>query len=52
MNNFIIIILDGVGIGELPDSHLYQDEGSNTLCKHCFKGWRFESSEPSIAWSW
>ncbi|HAB51978.1 MAG TPA: phosphopentomutase, partial [Ignavibacteriales bacterium] len=31
MNNFIIIILDGVGIGELPDSHLYQDEGSNTL---------------------
>jgi phosphopentomutase len=31
MNNFIIIILDGVGIGELPDSHLYNDEGSNTL---------------------
>jgi phosphopentomutase len=31
MNNFIIIILDGVGIGELPDSHLYKDEGSNTL---------------------
>ena len=31
MNNFIIIILDGVGIGELPDSHLYHDEGSNTL---------------------
>jgi len=31
MKNFIIIILDGVGIGELPDSHLYNDEGSNTL---------------------
>jgi phosphopentomutase len=31
MNNFIILILDGVGIGELPDSHLYKDEGSNTL---------------------
>jgi phosphopentomutase len=31
MNNFIIIILDGVGIGELPDSYLYHDEGSNTL---------------------
>ncbi len=31
MNNFIIIILDGVGIGELPDSYLYKDEGSNTL---------------------
>jgi phosphopentomutase len=31
MKNFIIIILDGVGIGELPDSHLYHDEGSNTL---------------------
>jgi phosphopentomutase len=31
MNNFIIIILDGVGIGELPDAYLYKDEGSNTL---------------------
>lgn len=31
MNNFIVIILDGVGIGELPDAHLYHDEGSNTL---------------------
>lgn len=31
MNNFIILILDGLGIGELPDSHLYNDEGSNTL---------------------
>lgn len=31
MNNFFIIVLDGVGIGELPDAHLYHDEGSNTL---------------------
>jgi phosphopentomutase len=31
MNNFIIIILDGVGIGELPDANFYKDEGSNTL---------------------
>lgn len=31
MNNFIVIVLDGVGIGELPDASLYRDEGSNTL---------------------
>jgi phosphopentomutase len=31
LNNFIIIILDGVGIGELPDAAAYNDEGSNTL---------------------
>lgn len=31
MNNFVIIILDGVGIGELPDADKYGDEGSNTL---------------------
>jgi phosphopentomutase len=27
----ITIVLDSVGIGELPDAHLYGDEGSNTL---------------------
>lgn len=32
MNNFFIIILDGVGIGELPDASNYNDSGSNTLC--------------------
>jgi phosphopentomutase len=32
MNNFFIIVLDGVGIGELPDASDYNDEGSNTLC--------------------
>ena len=27
----IVIILDSVGIGELPDAALYEDQGSNTL---------------------
>lgn len=31
MNNFIFIVLDGVGIGELPDADFYGDKGSNTL---------------------
>jgi phosphopentomutase len=31
MNNFFLVILDGVGIGELPDAANYNDEGSNTL---------------------
>ncbi len=31
MKNFFLIILDGVGIGELPDAEKYGDEGSNTL---------------------
>ncbi len=31
MNNFFLIILDGVGIGELPDASYYGDEGSDTL---------------------
>jgi phosphopentomutase len=31
MNNFFIIVLDGVGVGELPDANLYGDQGSNTL---------------------
>lgn len=31
MNNFFLIVLDGVGIGELPDAKNYGDEGSNTL---------------------
>lgn len=32
MNNFFVIILDGVGIGELPDAADYGDAGSDTLC--------------------
>ncbi|MCC7093345.1 MAG: phosphopentomutase, partial [Ignavibacteriaceae bacterium] len=31
MKNFFVIVLDGVGIGELPDAAKYRDEGSNTL---------------------
>jgi phosphopentomutase len=31
MKNFFVIVLDGVGIGELPDASKYNDEGSNTL---------------------
>jgi phosphopentomutase len=31
LNNFFIIILDGVGVGELPDADIYGDLGSNTL---------------------
>jgi phosphopentomutase len=31
MNNFVLIVLDGVGVGELPDAKNYGDEGSNTL---------------------
>lgn len=31
MKRAVIIVLDGVGIGELPDAAKYGDEGSNTL---------------------
>jgi phosphopentomutase len=31
MSNFFLIVLDGVGVGELPDASVYKDEGSNTL---------------------
>ncbi|MCX6174356.1 MAG: phosphopentomutase [Ignavibacteriales bacterium] len=31
MNNFFVIVLDGIGIGELPDAKNYSDQGSNTL---------------------
>lgn len=32
----ILIVLDSVGIGSLPDAHLYGDDGSNTL-NHIFQ---------------
>ena len=35
MNNFFLIILDGVGIGELPDAAKYGDSGSDTLKHIC-----------------
>jgi len=31
VKNFLVIVLDGVGIGELPDAADYNDVGSNTL---------------------
>lgn len=31
MSNFFLIVLDGIGVGELPDATFYRDEGSNTL---------------------
>lgn len=31
VNRVILIVLDSVGIGHLPDAHLYKDEGSHTL---------------------
>lgn len=31
MKRVFLIVLDSVGIGELPDAKLYNDEGSNTL---------------------
>ncbi|MEG6616292.1 phosphopentomutase [Peptococcaceae bacterium 1198_IL3148] len=32
INRITIIVLDSVGIGELPDAAQYGDQGSNTLC--------------------
>lgn len=32
MKRVILIVMDGVGIGEMPDAHSYKDSGSNTLC--------------------
>jgi phosphopentomutase len=31
INRVILVVLDSVGIGELPDAHVYGDVGSNTL---------------------
>ena len=36
INRIILIVLDSVGVGELPDAALYGDEGSNTL-KNIYK---------------
>jgi len=33
-NKVVLVVLDSVGIGALPDAHNYGDEGSNTLA-HC-----------------
>lgn len=31
INRAIVMVLDGFGVGELPDANIYGDEGSNTL---------------------
>jgi phosphopentomutase len=31
INRVFLIVLDGVGVGELPDAHVYGDQGSNTV---------------------
>ncbi len=31
MKRIFLVVLDSVGVGELPDANLYGDEGSNTL---------------------
>ncbi len=31
MSRFVLVVLDSVGVGELPDAWQYGDEGSNTL---------------------
>ncbi len=31
MARVVVLILDGVGVGELPDAYRYNDQGSNTL---------------------
>ena len=31
MNNFIVVVLDGCGVGELADADKYKDKGSDTL---------------------
>ncbi|MCX7904578.1 MAG: phosphopentomutase [Caloramator sp.] len=31
INRVVLIVLDSVGIGELPDAHIYNDQGSDTL---------------------
>lgn len=36
INRIILIVLDSVGVGELPDAFRYSDVGSNTL-KHIFE---------------
>lgn len=37
VKRIFLIVLDSVGIGEMPDSHLYGDEGSNTLKSCCMQ---------------
>ena len=31
ISRITLIVLDSVGAGELPDAHIFDDEGANTL---------------------
>lgn len=44
-NRVHLIVMDSVGIGEAPDAHKFNDEGSHTL-KHTLEG--FEGTLPSL----
>ena len=35
IDRVIVIVLDSVGIGELPDAPSYGDEGSDTVASRC-----------------
>src|SRR5690606_22334862 len=37
MNRVIVIVLDGVGVGEAPDANIYGDEGSNSVANTAAK---------------
>ena len=44
----IMVVLDSVGVGELPDAHLYGDAGSNTLANTAKAG-RSETALAAVA---
>jgi phosphopentomutase len=47
INRVILIVLDSVGVGAMPDAHLYGDEGSNTLLNiyRTLDGFKLENLE-------
>ena len=45
-----LIVLDSVGIGEMPDAARFGDAGSNTLLS-CSKSPRFALAESRRAWA-
>ena len=51
MSRFVILVLDGVGVGALPDADRYGDEGSNTL-GNLSRYVPLRASSPGGAWAW
>lgn len=39
MKRVFLIVLDSVGIGEMPDAGQYGDKGSNTLASSRYRMW-------------